>query len=119
MWISVTLHAPADAAERLSEALMAGSALSVAIEDAAAGTDAEQPQFGEPGHHPASLWSNSAVIALFDADADIDGQLQHAAHEAGLAAVPEHTREDVAPQNWVELTQSQFAPIRITPSMWI
>jgi ribosomal protein L11 methyltransferase len=68
MWISVTLHADADKAEVLSDALMEAGALSVSIEDADAGTDAEKPQFGEPGHLPTSLWDHSRVIALFDGE---------------------------------------------------
>jgi len=71
MWISVTLHADADKAEALSDALMEAGALSVSIEDADAGTDAEKPQFGEPGHLPTSLWDHSRVVALFDTDTDL------------------------------------------------
>ncbi|MBI1906434.1 MAG: 50S ribosomal protein L11 methyltransferase [Rhodocyclales bacterium] len=118
MWISVTLHAQAQRAETLSDALMEAGALSVAIEDADAGTEAEKAQFGEPGHHPASLWDHSRVIALFDADADIGKSVAHAATLAGLAPPP-FTTEEVAEQNWVQLTQSQFDPIEITDRLWI
>lgn len=119
MWISVTLQADADKAEALSEALMDAGALSVSIEDADAGTEAEKPQFGEPGHLPSSLWDHSRVIALFDADADLAPALAQAAGAAGFDAVPLFTTEEVAEQNWVQLTQSQFDPIRITDRMWI
>ena len=78
MWISVILQADATRAEALSEALMEHGALSVSIDDADAGTDAEKPQFGEPGMHPASLWDHSRVVALFDTDIDL------ALIEAGL-----------------------------------
>ncbi len=119
MWISVTLQADAARAEALSDALMENGALSVSIEDADAGTDAERPQFGEPGHLPASLWDHSRVAALFDANADLPARLAAAARTAGLAAVPPFTTEEVAEQNWVALTQSQFDPIRITDRLWI
>lgn len=119
MWISVTLQAAADKAEALSEALMDTGALSVSIEDADAGTDAERPQFGEPGHHPAGLWDHSRVVALFDADADLTTALARAAAQCGFAAVPPFTLDDVPEQNWVQLTQSQFDPIRITDRLWI
>ncbi len=119
MWISVTLQAEANKAEALSEALMEAGALSVSIEDADAGTPAEQPQFGEPGHHPVGLWAHSRVIALFDADADLPVALASAAGEAGFDAVPPFTLEEVAEQNWVQLTQSQFDPIHITDRLWI
>ena len=122
MWISVTLLADAARAETLSDALMEAGALSVSIEDADAGTEAETPQFGEPGHLPTALWDHSRVIALFDgnsAGAELEAMLAAAAHEAGLASVPAYTTAEVAEQNWVQLTQSQFDPIRITDRLWI
>lgn len=119
MWITVTLQAEADRAEALSEALMDVGALSVSIEDADAGTDAERPQFGEPGHHPVGLWEHSRVIALFSADAEITDLLVRAAAMTGLEPLPPYTLDEVAEQNWVQLTQSQFDPIRITDRLWI
>ncbi|HLW03946.1 MAG TPA: 50S ribosomal protein L11 methyltransferase [Azoarcus sp.] len=119
MWISVTLHAEAEQAEALSEALMEVGALSVSIEDADAGTDAEQPQFGEPGHLPSSLWAHSRVVALFDADAALEPALTEAAMSVGLEQLPPYTCEKIAEQNWVQLTQSQFDPIHITDRLWI
>ncbi len=119
MWISVTLQADADKAEALSEALMEAGALSVSIEDADAGTEAETPQFGEPGHLPTSLWDHSRVIALFERNAAFESMLAAATAAAGFAAVPPFTTEQVAEQNWVQLTQSQFDPIRITERLWI
>ncbi|MFN4063667.1 50S ribosomal protein L11 methyltransferase [Azoarcus communis] len=119
MWISVTLHADDDKAEALSEALMESGALSVSIEDADAGTEAETPQFGEPGHLPTGLWAHSRVIALFDADAPLEPMLAEAATAVGLDTVPPYTTESIAEQNWVQLTQSQFDPIRITDRLWI
>ena len=122
MWISVTLQAEADKAEALSDALMEAGALSVSIEDADANTEAERPQFGEPGHLPTALWDHSRVIALFDAAADpaeLGATLAEAARAAGFDAVPPFTTETVAEQNWVQLTQSQFDPIRITDRLWI
>ncbi|MDX5446479.1 MAG: 50S ribosomal protein L11 methyltransferase [Zoogloeaceae bacterium] len=119
MWISVTLQAEANQAESLSEALMDAGALSVSIEDADAGTEAEKPQFGEPGHLPAALWDHSRVVALFDTTTPLERALAEASAAVGLAAVPPFTCEEVAEQNWVQLTQSQFDPIRITDRMWI
>jgi ribosomal protein L11 methyltransferase len=122
MWISVTLQAEAEKAEALSDALMEAGALSVSIEDADAGTEAERPQFGEPGHLPTALWDHSRVIALFDGTADageLGAMLAEAARAAGFDAVPPFTTETVAEQDWVQLTQSQFDPIRITDRLWI
>jgi ribosomal protein L11 methyltransferase len=119
MYISVTLHAEAHRAEALSDALMDAGALSVSIEDADAGTAAEKPQFDEPGHHPTALWEHSRVIALFEGRVDLPATLAAAAAAAGFDATPPYAQEEVAEQNWVALTQSQFDPIRITPRLWI
>ena len=62
MWISVALQAEADRAEALSEALLDQGALSVTLDDADAGTEREQPQFGEPGMDAPGLWQHSRVI---------------------------------------------------------
>lgn len=119
MWLSVTLEAEAERAEALSEALMDQGALSVSIEDADAGTEAERPQFGEPGHLPTGLWDHSRVVALVDAEMELAPLLARAAIQAGLAEVPRFSIEEVAEQNWVQLTQSQFDPIQITDRLWI
>lgn len=119
MWYSVSFEAAADQADALSEALMDAGALSVSIEDADAGTERETPQFGEPGSVNERLWARSVVIALFAAGADIPAALAQAAVIVGLNDVPDFRVAEVAEQNWVQLTQSQFDPIRINERMWI
>ncbi|MDD2741748.1 MAG: 50S ribosomal protein L11 methyltransferase, partial [Rhodocyclaceae bacterium] len=39
--------------------------------------------------------------------------------EVGLQQVPEFSIEIIAEQNWVQLTQSQFEPIRVSERLWI
>jgi ribosomal protein L11 methyltransferase len=50
---------------------MEAGALSVSIEDRDAGTEAEQPQFGEPGLDDPKAWQRNWVVALLEADADV------------------------------------------------
>ncbi|MCB1898769.1 50S ribosomal protein L11 methyltransferase [Cognatazoarcus halotolerans] len=119
MWRSVSLQADASRAEALSEALMEHGALSVSIEDADAGTEDERPQFGEPGMDPAGLWDHSTVVALFDPEVDLAEALALAAAGAGFEQPPAYTVSEIAEQNWVQLTQSQFDPIRVTGRLWI
>lgn len=106
--------------ELLSDALEALDALSVSVEDADAHTDAEQALFGEPGMPaPQSSWQRTRVLALF-ATQEIADEALHVLRAQdffshcevlGLAPLPE--------QDWVRLTQSQFAPVPITPTFWI
>jgi len=51
-WAEIVIEVPRAHAEQLSDALMEAGALSVSVEDADEGTDAERPLFGEPGMEP-------------------------------------------------------------------
>ncbi|QLQ23854.1 MAG: 50S ribosomal protein L11 methyltransferase [Dechloromonas sp.] len=119
VWQSVSFLTDASHAEPVCDALLDVGALSASIEDADAGTPDEQPQFGEPGSLVASGWNRSRVIALLEPDADPGALLARACVTAGLAGVPPWTVEEVAEQNWVQLTQSQFDPIRVSERLWI
>jgi ribosomal protein L11 methyltransferase len=116
----LTLMCPEDRVESLSDALDALDALSVSVEDADAQTDAEQALFGEPGMPPPKEgWQRSRVTALFSnqalaqeaADLLLAQDFFVGCQVLGIAAV--------ADQDWVRLTQSQFAPVEITPAFWI
>ena len=119
MWISAALLTDAGHAEALSEALLEQGALSVSVEDADAGTERETPQFGEPGSPTAPLWATSRVIALFEPGTDLAARIARAASAARLDATPPVELTEVAEQNWVQLTQAQFEPIRINERLWI
>lgn len=118
-WLSATLQTDCAHAEALADALMERGALSATIEDAAAGTAEEKPQFGEPGSITTPGWDRSTITALFDPLADIAAAIASAALEARLEEAPTFTTETVEEQNWVQLTQSQFEPIRISDRLWI
>ena len=117
-WQSVSLPATVEVAETLSEALMEMGALAVSIEDAAAGTPSETPVFGEPGMPVDTLWQSNSVVCLFDQAADVASILLAAA-DAVHISLPEYRIVEVAEQDWVRLTQSEFAPIRISDRLWI
>lgn len=119
MWLSVSLPTDEEHANPLSEALMAHGAISVSIEDADAGTEAETPQFGEPGSPAAPLWQNSRVVALFEPAEDLPARIAAAAAEGGVSDLSTLRIEEIEEQDWVRLTQSQFEPIRITDQLWI
>jgi ribosomal protein L11 methyltransferase len=118
-WQSVSFLTDAAHAEPLCDALLEAGALSATIEDADAGTADEQPQFGEPGLETSPGWEHSRIVALLEADADAGELLATACAALELAAVPAWSVAAVAEQNWVQLTQSQFDPIRISGRLWI
>ncbi len=119
-WTEIVIEIARDNAEALSDALMEAGALSVSVEDADEGTDAEQPLFGEPGMEPEeAAWEHSRVVALTDVDADQSAIVAAAAKAIRLKTVPAFTLRAVAEQDWVRLTQSQFAPIHIGKNIWV
>jgi len=118
-WQALKIAADAKTAENLSDALMDLGALSVSIEDAHAGTENEQEIFGEPGEPPAGVWQDALINALFESDADLPAVVAAAAEAAGLKSVPIFEVETVEEQDWVRQTQAQFAPIPISPRLWI
>jgi len=119
LWRNVSLRVAAAQVDALSDALLAQGALSVGVEDALAGTPEETPQFDEPGSADRPVWAESRLVALFPASDDLVGRVAQAAQAAGLEDLPELELEDVAEQNWVQLTQAQFEPIRINAGLWI
>ncbi len=118
-WQSLRLLVDSKTAEPLSDALMEAGALSVALEDADAGTVDETPLFGEPDYPSAELWQRSVAVVLFEIDADVAAILAEAAAAIGAPAPAGYTIETVADEDWVRLTQSQFDPIPISPRLWI
>jgi ribosomal protein L11 methyltransferase len=119
--VELLLLAPQDCVENVGDALIDElEALSVSVEDADADTSAEHALFGEPGMPaPRAGWLRSVVRALFADDAAateaatllLAQDWAHDVHVQAIQAVPE--------QDWVRLTQSQFAPVPITPDFWI
>jgi ribosomal protein L11 methyltransferase len=116
----LSLLCPEDRVDVLSDALDALDALSVSVEDADAQTPAEQALFGEPGMPPPKDgWQRSRMVALFAQEV--------AAKEAAVLLGAQDFFEDcqllgiqtVEDQDWVRLTQSQFAPVEVTPDFWI
>ncbi len=119
--IEMVLLAPADGVERVSDALIdTHGALSVSVEDGDAGTEREHALFGEPGMPAAdAAWQRSVLTALFadEAAATLAASrllAQEAAHGVQLRSI-----QPLEAQDWVRLTQSQFAPVEIASGFWV
>ena len=117
----LSLLCPEERVEPVSEALEALDALSVSVEDADAQTDAEQALFGEPGMPPPKEgWQRSRVTGAVPRRSRRPPKHRSCwqaqdffagCKVLGVSPVPD--------QDWVRLTQSQFAPVEITPEFWI
>ncbi len=116
----LVLLAPVAQVEELSDALDALDALSVSVEDADAQTPAEQALFGEPGMPPPQAgWERSRVVSLFENEALAREASDLLAVQDFFAGCQVVAIQPVPEQDWVRLTQSQFAPVEITPAFWI
>ncbi|MEP6739933.1 MAG: 50S ribosomal protein L11 methyltransferase, partial [Caldimonas sp.] len=113
---ALTLLVPAASVDAVCELLCDDlEALCASVEDADAGTEAEQPVFDEPGVASTGAWQRARVDALFldeaaatrAAAALVAAEAETGARVLAIAAV--------ADQDWVRLTQAQFGPCEITP----
>ena len=117
--VEITYRVRGDLTERVSEALFAAGALSVAIEDEDAGSIDEVPVFAEPGEETfGRAWRRSLVKVLVEDEADMSGReavlkkvFGDGFERAGRSPVPE--------TDWVKLTQAQFPKQRIGEKLWI
>lgn len=121
MMYELVLRAPEALVEAVSDALSDDlDALSVSVEDADAGTEAEQALFGEPGMPaPRPGWDRSTLRALFEDEAAAERAATLLLAQDWTEGLSLQALEPVAEQDWVRITQSQFGPVEITPSFWI
>jgi ribosomal protein L11 methyltransferase len=119
--IELTLRAPADLVEAVSDALADElGALSVSVEDADAETEAEQALFGEPGMPPpAAGWERSTLRALFETEPEADAAAAWLLAQDWAAALHLQSLAVLPDADWVRITQSQFAPVEVTPDFWV
>ena len=114
------LMCPDHRVEPVSEALDALGALSVSIEDADAQTDAERALFGEPGMPPPQEgWQRSRITALFAEQPAAEEAAALLKLQVFFGGCEVLSVDELQDQDWVRLTQSQFAPVEITPQFWI
>jgi len=114
------LMSPERLVETVSDALQELDALSVSVEDADAQTDAEQALFGEPGMPlPKEGWQRSRLTALFEKSEQAQHALEVLQAQDFFIGCEVLGTQPVPEQDWVRLTQSQFAPVQVTPEFWI
>lgn len=100
-WLSISFEADPGPAEALSEALLEAGADSVSLEPVADGASARM-----------------RVNALTAAGADASALVAAAASAAAIAP-PAFSSARLEDEDWVRRSQSQFGPIRISPTLWI
>ncbi|MDH1622233.1 50S ribosomal protein L11 methyltransferase [Pseudomonas chengduensis] len=111
-WLQVRLAITPEQAETYEDALLEVGAVSVTFMDAE-----DQPIF-EPDLGTTPLWSNTHLLALFEADTDETALLAHLQLLCG-GALPEHHVERIEDQDWERSWMDGFQPIRFGQRLWI
>jgi len=119
--VELLLLAQQACVEMVSDALIDRlDAMSVVVEDADANTRAESPLFGEPGAPvPNAGWPHSLLRALFSDEARATRAATVLLAQDWAQSVKLHSMQLVEDQDWVRLTQSQFAAIEISAGFWV
>jgi len=117
----LVLCAPEALVEPVSDALVDElGALSVSVEDADAGSDAEQALFGEPGMPaPRPGWQRSTLHALFADEAAASAAATLLLAQDWADGLQLQSMLPLPDQDWVRLTQSQFEPVAISDGFWV
>lgn len=111
-WLQLRLAIAPEQAPALEDALLGVGAVSVTFMDAE-----DQPIF-EPDLGTTPLWSNTHLLALFEADVDESDLLAHLQLLTG-GALPEHQLERIEDQDWERSWMDSFQPMRFGRRLWI
>lgn len=117
-WLSISFEVAAADVEAVSAALLEAGAASVDVADADAGSPAEQPIFAGSGNGTPHPWRRSLVSALVAEGTDATAFVSASCARAGIPP-PRYRARPVAEQDWVRASRDQFAPIRVSPRLWI
>jgi ribosomal protein L11 methyltransferase len=117
---TLALIVPAASVDAVSDALSDElGALSVSVEDADAGSPAEQAVFDEPGVAATAAWQRAILSALFADEGAATSAAAGLSAALGEAGVTILSIVAVDEQDWVRITQAQFGPSEIVPGFWI
>ncbi|OWL91037.1 50S ribosomal protein L11 methyltransferase [Halopseudomonas aestusnigri] len=111
-WLQLRLAITPEQAPTLEDQLLELGAVSVTFMDAE-----DQPIF-EPDLGTTPLWSNTHLLALFEADTDPEALLQHL-RLLWQAELPPHELEKIEDQDWERSWMDNFHPMRFGERLWI
>jgi ribosomal protein L11 methyltransferase len=112
VWMQISVEVAGDQVEEVSEAFNTLGALSVTVQDAG-----DEPLL-EPAPGETPLWSNTRIIALFDAAQDTAELKQHL--QAVLdAPVLELLVEPLADRDWSNTWRDTFGAMQFGERLWV
>lgn len=112
-WIQFIFNSTPDDAEALSDQLLEIGASAVTFQD-----NEDQPIY-EPEIGTTPLWPATNVIALYDAETDIDMLIGMLTGMMAPQAVPSYRIEAVEDKDWVREWMDNFHPMSFGEKLWI
>ncbi len=112
-WIQFIFSSTPDCADALSDQLSGCGASAVTFQD-----NADQPIY-EPEIGSTPLWQATNVIALFDADIDIDSLIAQLTQLIAPDPLPKYRIEAVEDKDWVREWMESFHPMCFGEKLWI
>jgi ribosomal protein L11 methyltransferase len=113
MWLQLSAATREKLADPLADLWFDLGALSVSLED-----EGDQPLF-EPGPGETPVWNETRVIALFEAEADIERARAAAIARFGEDAFDGWRVEEIQDQAWERAWMEHFRPMRFGERLWI
>ena len=111
-WLQLSVEVVGDQVEVVSEAFNSIGALSVTVQDAG-----DEPLL-EPAPGETPLWSNTRVIALFDAAEDT-AELKQQLQSVLGAPLPDLLSEPLADRDWSNTWRDTFGAMQFGERLWI
>ncbi|MCL1035558.1 50S ribosomal protein L11 methyltransferase [Shewanella submarina] len=112
-WIQLRIHTGKQEAELLSDLLMELGSVSITFED---GQD--EPIF-EPKLGETPLWTDTVVIALFDANMDLQPIVEMLKNLPYMSQDFAYKIEQIEDKDWVREWMDAFHPIKFGQRLWI
>ena len=111
-WLQISVDVSGSQVEMVSEAFTVMGALSVTVLDAG-----DEPLL-EPAPGETPLWSNTRVIALFDAAQDI-AELKQQLQAVLKTPVPDLLVESLADRDWSNTWRDTFGAMQFGERLWV
>ncbi|OEE64060.1 ribosomal protein L11 methyltransferase [Enterovibrio norvegicus FF-162] len=113
-WIQIKLNATAETAEAIGDMLMDDAgALSVTFLDAK-----DTPVF-EPMPGETRLWGETDIVALYDAETDMDAVMSILKASTLLVEGFAHKIEQLEDKDWERAWMDNFKPMRFGQRLWV
>ncbi|TNH04751.1 50S ribosomal protein L11 methyltransferase [Testudinibacter sp. TR-2022] len=112
-WVQIRINSNDKQAEKISETLEALGSVSVTFVDSQ-----DTPVF-EPLPGETRLWGNTDVIALFDAETDMQQIVAELTAQRILTPAVSHKIEQIEDKDWEREWMDNFHPMRFGERLWI